>query len=103
MEKSLNTSAKFVKGFWVTGNLSLNNEYIIGRTCIRNGRNSVAVVTQSGSLILVPFEEIRNIKLLSIISPTIPPPITSTLYNKADITIEERLVVEVLKSINNKN
>lgn len=103
MGTSSHLTPKFIKGIWVTGNLSLNDEYIIGRTCIRNGRNTIASVTQSGSLIFVPFEEIRNLKLLNIVRKTNKPAITSSFCDKPDITIDEELIVEILNTINCKN
>ena len=96
-----NLKAKFIASMWITG--CFNNEFFIGRTCINSGHNSVAITTEFGALLLIPFNEVLNLKKLSIIGRDISPPITSTLYNKADITIDERLIVEVLKSINTKN
>jgi hypothetical protein len=93
---------KFVKGIWITGNLKLNNEFLIGRTYIRKGCNVVSVVTTSGALIEIPFENVQNIKQLNILSRTAPT-ITSSLYNKTNITIDEKIIIEVLDTINNKN
>ena len=101
MKTHSSTKYKFVNAIWITG--KFNDESVLGRTCINNGLNSVAIITESGSLLLIPFDEVKDLKKLSIIGRDIVPPITSTLYNKADITIDERLIVEVLKSINTKN
>jgi len=98
MEKNLSTTPKFVKGIWITGNLDLNNEFLIGRTCIRRGRNVVSTVTMSGALIEVPFENIQNIKRLNILKT--PPPITSSFSRKTQISMSEKMVIEVLNSIN---
>jgi len=102
MERSSSKTPKFVKGIWITGNLELNNEFLIGRTCIRKGHNVVSVVTTSGALIEIPFENVQNIKRLNILTRN-PPVITSSLYNKTNITIDEKLIVETLNSINSKN
>lgn len=102
MGNNPNASPQFVRGIWITGNLDLNNEFLIGRTCILKGRNIVSVVTTSGALIEVPFENVQNIKRLNILGRT-SPKITSSLYNKANITIDEKLIVEVLDIINNQN
>jgi len=98
MELSSSMAPKFVKGIWITGNLDLNNEFLIGRTCIRKGSNVVSVITISGALIEVPFENIRNIKRLSILKK--PPLITSSFFNKNYVSEDEKIIIDVLNSIN---
>jgi hypothetical protein len=106
MEKKSNTTLKFEKGIWVTGNTNFINEYFIGRTCTRDGLKLIALVTLLGIRTLLSWDDVHNLKQLSIIDRDMSvdkktlPPITCSFSQKPHIYIADKLIVELLNSIN---
>jgi len=93
---------KFNKGIWVTG--SFDKKWFIGVTCIRNQKEVIALVTQSCQTDHIPFEYGRNLKELFLSAQDITHSITRSNYDKTNINIDDKLVVEItLNLIYNKN
>jgi len=101
MKAHTNTRYKFVNAIWITGRF--NDESVLGRTCIHDGHNCIALVTESGARLLVHFDSIRDLKKLAILNRINPPAITSTFKNKTRPTSAEKLIMDALSLINSRN
>lgn len=88
---------KFILFIWVTG--SFNEENFVGRTCIVDGCESITIATQSGTPMIIPFDEAKKLKKLLILKP----PITTTIQERINIPTDERLILDVLKLVNGTN
>lgn len=65
MKKQLKTTPKLVDGTWIRGNLNILNTFFIGRVCILNGEEWVAMVTGTGEHKLLPVSLAHNIRKLA--------------------------------------
>lgn len=92
------TKYKFSDGIWVTG--FYNGFFVIGRTCITAIGNTASITNCAGAQKMILFDDLSNVRKL-IITSKIDTPVTSTFSVKPKLTLGERLIVDLLKSINN--
>jgi hypothetical protein len=93
---------EFKKKMWVAG--TFNNEKFIGVTCKRNNNEVIAIVTESCRTEEIPFKKGQNLKEISISGDkSTVPPIACSFFGNKNLTTDERLIVKVLISINNRS
>lgn len=93
---------EFRKKMWVAG--VYNKQWFIGVTCIRDQREFIALVNQSCLTNHIPFECGRNLKELFLSDQETAHSITRSNYDKAKISISDKLKGEItLSSIINEN
>ena len=87
---------KFIANVWIVG--LCHGRQVLGRTFFRKGKNKIILITDSAETTTVNFDSMERVKIIAL--PRILPRITSVIENKNRKTVAERLIVEILASIN---